>query len=109
MGVRNGREHKVGANVGDVGDGVEIKGHKCWGWLGGAYILALLVHVALCCSHGFGEVLADYVGGQAGPCGKMSVVNGPYPGGGDGIPTGRMEELDMFYHVGSVVCTVGVV
>jgi hypothetical protein len=55
---------------------VEIEVSNFWGRLSGAYVLLLLVHVALCCSHGFGEVFLEEVGGQTRPRCKMPIVDG---------------------------------
>ena len=59
--------------------------------------------------HGLGQMLADEVGGEAGPCGKVAIVDGFDPCGRDRVSTWGVEEGDVVNLVGSVVGAVGVV
>jgi hypothetical protein len=51
MRVHDCGKDEICAKGGGVGDGMEIEGCNFGGRVSGAYVLSLLVHVALCCSH----------------------------------------------------------
>ena len=67
------------------------------GWLGrlgGADVGTLLVEVTEGRDQGLGQVLADSAGGETGPRGEETAVDGVDPGGDHGVPSCRVEESD---------------
>jgi hypothetical protein len=83
----------VCAFVGHVGDGAVIL-VRLWLWLLGSDVFALLVQMTFDGHCGFRQMLALKVSIETRPSGKLPIVYGLYPYGGEGATTGGLKELD---------------
>ena len=103
-----------GSDIGTVGSGGVVgsgvvRSECCGGGLrfGGTKIPTLLLDVGLDGDFGFGQMLANQSGSEAGPGTVVSVVNGNGPGRWDGATGRGMQEANEVFLVRLVVCAGG--
>ena len=111
----DGGKDLVGGGIVRLLGWVHVNVRGCFGLFGfcGSDVFSCLVHVALCCGNGVGEVFLDGGCGEARPGLEKTFGDGVDPGGFAGAERGGVEELDECWDgvggIGSVAPVFGCV